>query len=103
MSDPRDVSEPQERAEALDEDKLGGPYPPDRPQAVEDPWVITQGEWLPESLEDRVHREHPEHLAGPDDDPHPDPDGCDVYAYFNNDTDGHAPLDATWLRDRLLR
>jgi uncharacterized protein YecE (DUF72 family) len=28
-------------------------------------------------------------------------DGCDVYAYFNNDTDGHAPIDATWLRDRL--
>lgn len=29
-------------------------------------------------------------------------DGCDVYAYFNNDYDGHAVADATWLRERLL-
>ena len=28
-------------------------------------------------------------------------DGCDVYAYFNNDHHGHAVADATWLRDRL--
>ena len=28
-------------------------------------------------------------------------DGVDVFAYFNNDWDGHAVLDATWLRDRL--
>ena len=28
-------------------------------------------------------------------------DGCDVYAYFNNDWHGHAVDDATWLRDRL--
>lgn len=28
-------------------------------------------------------------------------DGCDVYAYFNNDADGHAPRDAATLR-RLL-
>ena len=27
----------------------------------------------------------------------------DVYAYFNNDFDGHAVADATWLRDRLAR
>jgi uncharacterized protein YecE (DUF72 family) len=30
-------------------------------------------------------------------------DGCDVYAYFNNDYEGHAVRDATWLRDRLRR
>ena len=30
-------------------------------------------------------------------------DGCDVYAYFNNDFDGHAVTDARWLADRLLR
>jgi uncharacterized protein YecE (DUF72 family) len=30
-------------------------------------------------------------------------DGCDVYAYFNNDYNGHAVDDATWLRDRLAR
>jgi uncharacterized protein YecE (DUF72 family) len=28
-------------------------------------------------------------------------DGCDVYAYFNNDVDGHAVVDARWLRARL--
>ena len=29
-------------------------------------------------------------------------DGCDVYAYFNNDWYGHAVADARWLRERLL-
>jgi uncharacterized protein YecE (DUF72 family) len=28
-------------------------------------------------------------------------DGRDVFAYFNNDTGGHAPRDAVRLRDRL--
>jgi uncharacterized protein YecE (DUF72 family) len=28
-------------------------------------------------------------------------DGRDVYAYFNNDYEGHAVKDARWLRDRL--
>lgn len=28
-------------------------------------------------------------------------EGLDVYAYFNNDYQGHAVRDATWLRDRL--
>jgi uncharacterized protein YecE (DUF72 family) len=28
-------------------------------------------------------------------------EGCDVYAYFNNDIDGHAPVDAAWLGRRL--
>jgi len=28
-------------------------------------------------------------------------EGCDVYAYFNNDWHGHAVVDAEWLRDRL--
>jgi uncharacterized protein YecE (DUF72 family) len=28
-------------------------------------------------------------------------EGTDVFAYFNNDTEGHAVSDATWLRDRL--
>jgi uncharacterized protein YecE (DUF72 family) len=30
-------------------------------------------------------------------------DDGDVYAYFNNDYEGHAVADATWLRDRLAR
>ncbi len=29
-------------------------------------------------------------------------DGHDVYAYFNNDFDGHAVTDALWLRERLV-
>jgi uncharacterized protein YecE (DUF72 family) len=28
-------------------------------------------------------------------------DGCDVYAYFNNDEQGHAAADAGWLRSHL--
>ena len=28
-------------------------------------------------------------------------DGCDVYAYFNNDWHGHAVTDGLWLRERL--
>ena len=28
-------------------------------------------------------------------------EGCDVYAYFNNDWYGHAVTDATWLAERL--
>ena len=28
-------------------------------------------------------------------------DGVDVYAYFNNDFDGHAFTDATWLAHHL--
>ena len=28
-------------------------------------------------------------------------EGTDVYAYFNNDYEGHAVVDALWLRDRL--
>jgi uncharacterized protein YecE (DUF72 family) len=28
-------------------------------------------------------------------------DGCDVYAYFNNDWEANAVADATWVRDRL--
>jgi hypothetical protein len=74
MPDPQDVSEPQDRAEVLDEDKLGGAYPPDRRQAVEDPRVTAQGEWLPESLEDRVRREHPEHPVGAGEAPDQDPE-----------------------------
>jgi len=29
-------------------------------------------------------------------------EGTDVYAYFNNDYEGHAVTDAMWLRDRLV-
>ena len=28
-------------------------------------------------------------------------DGCDAYAYFNNDHEGHAAADAAWLAGRL--
>lgn len=30
-------------------------------------------------------------------------DGCDVYAYFNNDWDANAVADATWFRQQLAR
>jgi uncharacterized protein YecE (DUF72 family) len=29
-------------------------------------------------------------------------EGCDVFAYFNNDWDANAVADATTLRDRLV-
>ena len=51
--------------------KYGGRYPDDRL----DEWA----DWLAERLGD----------------------GMDVFAYFNNDTGGHAPRDAVRLRDRL--
>ncbi len=30
-------------------------------------------------------------------------EGCDIYAYFNNDYEGHAVADAEWLRTRLTK
>jgi uncharacterized protein YecE (DUF72 family) len=51
--------------------KYNGLYGPDRLE----PTAIRLAEWLEE--------------------------GCDVYAYFNNDWYGHAVTDARWLADRL--
>ncbi|HEY9555907.1 MAG TPA: DUF72 domain-containing protein [Acidimicrobiales bacterium] len=72
------------------------------------PWERTT-DWAyvrfhgPRALEQPYHGAYgPAGLAGPADrlgewlD-----DGCDVYAYFNNDVGAHAVTDATWLRDRL--
>jgi uncharacterized protein YecE (DUF72 family) len=72
------------------------------------PWVRT-ADWTyvrfhgPRALEEKYHgRYGPRRLA---------PvarrlrawldEGVDVYAYFNNDFEGHAVADAAWLRDRL--
>jgi hypothetical protein len=65
MSD-RWLQDAQDRAEALDDDKLPGEFPPDRPTAVEEDRVTPAGEWLPETLAERVEREEPEPLAGGD-------------------------------------
>jgi len=74
----------------------------------EHPWSLTTN-WAysrfhgPAALSDKYSGEYgPERLAGPaaalgswlD-------QGCDVYVYFNNDADGAAVRDATWLSERL--
>jgi hypothetical protein len=50
------MTDPQDRAEALDEDKLGGAFPPDVPQAVDD----APDDAVRESFEDRDARHRPE-------------------------------------------
>jgi hypothetical protein len=46
------MSDPQDRAEATDDDKLGGEYPPERPLAVNDP----PDDRAVDSLEERERR-----------------------------------------------
>ena len=72
------------------------------------PWVLTAG-WTyvrfhgPQALERKYWGRYggrrlwrtADRLAGWLD------EGCDVYAYFNNDQHGNAVADATWLADRL--
>jgi len=72
------------------------------------PWLLTT-EWAyarfhgPAALSDKYEGEYgPDRLSGParalakwrD-------EGCDVFAYFNNDAGGAAVRDATWLEERL--
>jgi hypothetical protein len=54
------MSDPQDRAEALDDDKVGPEFPPEEPLGVDDPAVTPTGQWLPESLEERAAREETE-------------------------------------------
>lgn len=53
-------SDQDDRSEQLDDDKLGGDYPPDAPVGS-DEYGVTPGEQLfPEPIEERVKRERPE-------------------------------------------
>ena len=51
------MADEQDRAEALDDDKLGGDYPPDNPTGVDDP---TADDRVQDSFEDRGLREDPD-------------------------------------------
>jgi hypothetical protein len=57
MSDPQDV------AEAQDDDKIGGEFPPEEPVAVEDYGVTGAEQRWDEPLEERVEREEPDPLV----------------------------------------
>jgi hypothetical protein len=57
------MSDPQNRAEALDDDKVGPEFPPEEPLGVDERAVTPAGQWLPESLEERTGREEPETAA----------------------------------------
>src|SRR5690349_19770446 len=48
------MADDQDRAEALDDDKLGGDFPPDNPMGVDDP---TRDDRVTDSFEDRGLRE----------------------------------------------
>ncbi|HSL56469.1 MAG TPA: hypothetical protein VK866_01375 [Acidimicrobiales bacterium] len=54
------MSDPQDRSEALDDDKLAGEYPPDRPLGAESYGTTPGEERVDEPLADRVAREEPE-------------------------------------------
>jgi uncharacterized protein YecE (DUF72 family) len=74
----------------------------------EHPWLLT-ADWSysrfhgPAALSERYEGEYgPERLSGPAQILSNWKDqGCDVFAYFNNDAGGAAVRDATWLDDRL--
>lgn len=54
------MADSEQRAEELDEDKLDGEYPPDRPQAVEDEGVTGLEQLGGESFAERDERTEPE-------------------------------------------
>jgi hypothetical protein len=57
MSDPQDV------AEALDDDKVGAEFPPEEPLGVDDYGVTEAEQRWDEPLEERVDREEPDPLV----------------------------------------
>jgi hypothetical protein len=54
------MTDEQDQAEALDETKIGGEYPPDEPLGVEDYGTTAAEERVDEPLDERVAREVPE-------------------------------------------
>ena len=56
------MSDEQDLAEALDDDKLGPDYPPDEPLGVDEPEVTPLGERTSESFADRDARHEPEEI-----------------------------------------
>jgi hypothetical protein len=56
----------QNLSEELDDDKLGGEFPPEEPLAVDDYGTTPAEEAWDEPLEERIAREEPDVLAPPD-------------------------------------
>jgi hypothetical protein len=50
------MADDQDRAEALDDDKLTRDYPPEEPWGVDEAEVTPEGEWAQESFEERTER-----------------------------------------------
>jgi hypothetical protein len=53
-------ADPQDQAEALDDDRLAGEYPPEEPLGVEDYGTTAAEERWDEPLAERVRREEPD-------------------------------------------
>ena len=64
------IDDPQDEAEALDDDELAGAreFPPERPFVVDDYGTTPAEERLPEPLEEFVRREQPDRIRPLDDD-----------------------------------
>ncbi len=58
------MSDPQDKAEALDEEELATDVAPDRPLGVEDYGTTAQEQRIQEPLEERVRREVPDGTSG---------------------------------------
>src|SRR4051812_11533542 len=58
--------DPQDEAEALDDDRLPSEYPPDAPFGVEDYGTTGGEERIPEPLDERVRREEPDPVVQAD-------------------------------------
>ena len=50
------MTDAQDRAEALDDDKIDTDFPPDEPQGVDEAEVTADGEWERETFEERTTR-----------------------------------------------
>lgn len=66
-------SDPQEQSEAVDSDKIGDEYPPEKPLGVEEYGITAAEERVDESLEERAARDEPDILV-------PDPEDISLVA-----------------------
>lgn len=77
------IDDSQDQAEALDDDKLGGDYPPEEPLGVEEYGTTAAEERYGEPLDERIRREEPEVGEGDGREPDSppvlvDPDGVEA-------------------------
>ena len=65
------MADEDEQSEILDDDRLGGDYPPDEPLGVDEYGLTAAEQQVDEPLDERVRREEPER-ADPSDEIPPD-------------------------------